>query len=126
MRTIKILLSILLVAGFVAGCSTTRTMPVGEAKYTTLGDLKTTLNGNPPKIEQAVNGAFHDMGMQVTETRADALTGKIDAKLADGRTVNTDLKSTGANTTDVTIRVGTLGDKDISYKLLNAIQKRLQ
>jgi len=93
--------------------------------YTAMGELKATLAAPLPKAYRASEAALRDLGIEVTESKADQLTGKVQGKLTDERTVNIDLRSVDANSSSVDIRVGTLGDEPFSRRILSQIEKNL-
>ena len=74
------------------------------------------------KYHEGALSVTYDAPYMVVETSKHDLTqGKIEAKRADGSRVNVNLEYKSAKQTQVTIRVGILGDKDAS----EAIEKKI-
>jgi hypothetical protein len=63
--------------------------------------------------------------MPVVSQQRDALKGTIMAKRADGSDVRVQVKYLTDRTTEVSVRVGLLGDRDASTRIHEAIQARL-
>ncbi|MDA8169241.1 MAG: DUF3568 family protein [Nitrospiraceae bacterium] len=124
-------LAVVLIAlglAFFAGCSSVKyeseTSPPNQPAYS-LGYLKVNLEKPVPDIAKATEAAYKDLGISVTNAKSDDLTGKVEGKLADGKDVTTDITSVSSKESSVSIRIGTLGDKDFSYRILDKIKKNL-
>jgi len=110
-----------------AGCPGWRRPEVtGPAPtYTALGELKATVGAPLPRAYRASEAALRDLGIEITETKSDELTGKVQGKLTDERTVNIDLRSIDKSTSSIDIKVGTLGDEPFSRRILEQIKTNL-
>jgi len=75
------------------------------------GNLQDTLARPLPAVERATRQALHDLELVGIHGRADRLKGKLKARMADGTRVTVWLKAVDFETTDIRIRVGTLGDR---------------
>jgi hypothetical protein len=89
------------------------------------GWLTDQVTTDVPRTFEAVRAAFKELNFQVTEASYDSLKGKVDGELSDGTKVYVKLKATEGGTTEIKIRVGTLGDKDASHRILRAIKRQL-
>jgi hypothetical protein len=89
------------------------------------GRLQETVPYSVPKVHQASLSGLRDLDIRTVEERRDSLTSEIRGLLADGTKVWIDAKSTGQNTTKVTIRVGLLGDKSFSLRIRDAMKRHL-
>ncbi|MDA8172954.1 MAG: DUF3568 family protein [Nitrospiraceae bacterium] len=119
---------ICLAAGFLfmSGCSVIQREPPssGIPSYS-LGDLLVMVNKPVPDVWKATVAGYKELGIELTKSKSDSLTGKVEGKLANGDIVVTDLKSVNPQRTDVSIKVGSLGNKDYSYTIWSSIQKHL-
>ncbi len=109
-----------------AGCSVVQREPPSSGIPTySLGDLLVMVNKPVPDVWKATVAGYKDLGIEITKSKSDSLTGKVEGKLANGDVVVTDLKSANPQRTDVSIKVGSLGNKDYSYTIWSSIQKHL-
>ncbi len=124
----KVIACLLLVAGLVlTGCASVQkeTPTTGGPVYNALGELKNTYNKPIQQVYAATVESMKDLGINVTQSRADQLTGTVEGKLADGRTVSIDLRSLSQNSTNVIIKVGTLGDETLSRRIMDSVSSKL-
>jgi hypothetical protein len=89
------------------------------------GKLQDTIPAPVSRVHQAVKAGLKDLKINITEDRADSLTAKVRAVLADGKKVWIDAESTSPSITKLTIRVGYLGDRAFSERILAAIKRHL-
>lgn len=110
----------------VSGCSTVQKKPQtpGIPVYS-LGSLLVMVNKPVPDIAKAAEAGYKDLGINITNSKSDSLTGVVEGKLSDGRNVVANLKSVNSQETDVSIKVGTLGEKNYSYTIWSSIEKHL-
>ena len=66
-----------------------------------------------------------NMGVGIVADKTEAFNGEIESALRGGSNVRVNLKAVSSTATEVTIRVGTFGDRDQSDMVLNAIEARL-
>lgn len=88
------------------------------------GNVESVESAELSEVHAAALGALDEMGVEITEQRADRTAGRIRAETAAGKTVRIDLEPGGVDRTKVRIRVGTMGDKDLSQAILEAMRKR--
>ena len=89
------------------------------------GRLRETLNAPLPQARKAAAGALEDLELPVLVDKADSLTGRLESRYADGKDVRIDLKAVVDTHTEVTIRVGTFGDKERAVAILHKMKNRL-
>jgi hypothetical protein len=95
----------------------------GTAYYE--GKLKGTIKATPIQVKTATEAAFKELKIKQVSSKADALSAAITGTTAAGKTatVTASLKKDGQS--EIGVRVGSFGDRDISEKIYSAIQKRL-
>jgi hypothetical protein len=97
---------------------------VGGYKYVQ-GQYETNYRHPYDQVYDATLASLQENNMPVTSTEKDVAGAKIKAKRADGTDVWLDLKKTGPETTDATIRVGRMGDENASQAIANSIATKL-
>jgi hypothetical protein len=78
-----------------------------------------------PEAFEASKAGLQDLKLPVLKARYDKIKGSLSSELADGKNVYVKLKATEGGTTEIRIRVGTLGDKDASHRILRSIKNHL-
>lgn len=124
----KALICLVIISGLLsAGCAAfvvgAGAGAVGAVWYG--GKLEDTISSPLPKVHEAMVAGLGSLKVSIEENRADSLEGVIKGKLASGDKVSVSLRSLNAGATKVTIRVGIIGDKDHSYRILRAARERL-
>lgn len=89
------------------------------------GKLEQTLSATVPQVHAAVKAGLSDLNIRIKEERHDNLISKVRGELADGTKVWIDAASASASTTTITVRVGYMGDKTLSLRILDSIKKHL-
>ncbi|HPR63514.1 MAG TPA: DUF3568 family protein [Thermoanaerobaculia bacterium] len=89
------------------------------------GQLKETVPAPLPAVHAAVKSSFIALGFHETREVADKLKGKLQAEMADGTRIYIWLKATDMDQTEVSIRVGYMGDRELSIQILKQIKSRL-
>lgn len=89
------------------------------------GELKATEEASMKKAWSATVGAVEELDFLVVNKVNDAVSGEIEAKTADSKTVKITLKRIADNLTEITIRIGTFGDESLSRYILSKIEARL-
>ncbi len=82
--------------------------------------------GTPKRVWSATLVALKQMDMRVVNTQEDATGGSIEARRADNTAVTIKEEPAGKDTTQVKIRVGTLGDKAESEAIQSRIDANLK
>jgi hypothetical protein len=89
------------------------------------GQLKDRLDAPVARVHEAARAALKDMGLSLHEDKADQLSAQVESKFADGTHVWITINADGEENSNITIRVGVLGDEGKSRAVLDAIKKRL-
>jgi outer membrane lipopolysaccharide assembly protein LptE/RlpB len=123
------LLSILILGAlllFSAGCGAV--LVGGAAAGATYayvdGQAKATYGASLNTAYSAALTALHDLSIPVVEERKTANDASIKARLS-GDTVFISLDSINESSTEITVRVGLMGNKSSSARIHNAIRERL-
>ena len=90
------------------------------------GELKATEAYSVPDVWIATEKAVDEIQLVVTDKQHDITAGKIEAYTADNKKVRIHLKRQGDNITEITIRIGTFGDEELSRFILSKIQRNLK
>ena len=102
-----------LVAGGVAGYSYVN------------GELKVTAGATMNEAYDASLSAMSDLQFTVTGKSKDALQGEVDARNSSNTAIVIKLKYVSNTATEISIRVGTFGDKTMSDMILDKIKSHL-
>ncbi len=89
------------------------------------GKLTETLDHPLPVVHTATIQALKGVQVPVEKDVSDHLTARIESRFADGKRLWIDLDSLSETSTRISIRIGLLGDKERSHRLLRAIHRHL-
>lgn len=89
------------------------------------GELEETLPVSVSRMHQAAKAGLKDLEITVLQDHSDKLRSEIKAVMADGTKVSVEGESMGNSTTKLSIRVGYIGDKNLSLRIRDAIKKHL-
>jgi len=89
------------------------------------GELETSLAGSLPHVRDAATATLHKMGNGVSTEGAGDMASTLTSYTGDGRKITIELKSLSAGVTEIHVRVGFWGDRDISQHILEDIDSRL-
>ena len=99
---------------------------VGAGTYYYIkGDLKRNYEAPMDKTWDATVKALEALKINVESKQHDALTGAINGKLADGKSLSVNLKRINESTTEVGVRIGTFGDRERSEAIHDKILSSL-
>lgn len=99
---------------------------VGAGTYYYIkGDLKRNYEAPMDKTWDATVKALEALKINVESKQHDALTGAINGKLADGKSLSVNLKRINESTTEVGVRIGTFGDRERSEAIHDKILSNL-
>jgi len=122
MRTL--VLALLLSATF-SGC-TTGSAGTGESAYVWYkGSLETVFQHPLDKVAAATRTALEKLDLVAIDSAVDGLEGKLSARMASGSKVTVKLKALDLASTNVSVRVGTFGDKAASEQIIRYIDREL-
>lgn len=112
-----------------SGCIST---PVGGGPSVTAGtysyvtrDLEVVYGIPLADVWPRALAAVESLQLQIERQQVDGLGGKIDARRTDGTRVHVALQPSGEHSTSVRVRVGDLGDRELSERLQRTIRKQL-
>ena len=109
-----------------AGCAVVAVGAAAGAAWVWVnGEIKADLPAPLPKVGEAAVAVLEDLEMVNVRRVADKLKGEVTAMMADGTRVEVRLKAEDFESTQVRIRVGTVGDKVISQQILRHLERRL-
>ena len=89
------------------------------------GELKEDIGKSLNDVYEATVEALMELELPTVEQKKDAMTAKIVSSLADGKDIKIHIKSLTDTSSKISIRIGTLGDKPMSRKILSTIHKHL-
>jgi len=89
------------------------------------GDLEVTVDSNLQRAITATNRAIDQLKFAKVSENADALVGTIVARNADDKRIEVRLEGSGNTQTKVRIRVGVLGDEELSMAIYEKIKDNL-
>lgn len=107
-----------------AGCISTSNPKTGEYTYLT-GNLVSYESATLEKAWAATQEAIKQLEFTVKSTAKDALDARLEAKQADGTDVSVKLSKASESVTEVSVRVGLLGDQERSRLIMDKIKANL-
>jgi hypothetical protein len=111
-------------AGFLymtlSGCSTDE-----PGATDTLGTYTVNVDASPDKVTDAANKACQDLKLSNINANGSKVDGKVTGLTAQGQDVSIDIKQSGEDVSQVSIRVGATGDQAISKQLVDRIKAHL-
>ncbi len=124
-RIVRIVLAAL-VAVPLSGCPAAVVAVGAGAGFVWLnGQLEETIDRALPEVQKATEAALAELDLVGIDSTADKLKADVSGRMADGTKVTVALKAVDFDSTKVSIRVGTVGDKSVSLQILRHIKKRL-
>jgi len=103
-----------------AGCQTDQPGVTNRA-----GTIKATLAAGPSAVTEAAVNVLEDMDLIIINQAATAIDGRVVARTAQDVKVRVDSEKIGQGVSEVYIRVGKLGDADLSMTILNEVKEQL-
>lgn len=124
------MLELLLVPLLLLSCSGCFALAVGGAAGAAgavyvLGRLTDEVNHDVPVVHRAAERAMKDLGLQLSENKADKLSAHMESEFSDGTNVWIDMKSLAGQRTKLVIRVGVTGDEVRARQINEAIKRYL-
>jgi len=127
MRELKYLAALLLVVMW--GCAAALVGAGGVAGVGTYsyikGELRVTYAQSYDKVVSATEKAIKDLGFTIKEESKDKLRCRIKAEMADGTGVKLAVDKESNQITQLRIKVGWWGNKNLSIQIMRAIEKRM-
>jgi Protein of unknown function (DUF3568) len=114
-------------AAFSSGCIPLVVGAAGGAAgvANVMGKLTEELSYDVPVVHRAALTAMKELGLTLSEDRADTLSVHMESEFADREHLSIDLESMRESRTRATIRVGRTGDEVRSRKILDTIKQYL-
>lgn len=109
----------------VGGCETLDTSGSGDSYSYVMGDMSATEEGTLPTAMEAARTVLESSGYRVSIFTRDDVRGSIVAEKAQGREAQMEFEQMGLERVRMKIRVGVVGDRDESRRILDAIRLRL-
>ena len=91
-----------------------------------MGTVTAKLNGAPQDVTEAARQTLEDMDLVIVSSGATGIDGKVVARSAQEVKVTVEVERAGENLSELSIRVGMLGDEDVSLSILEKIKRRLE
>lgn len=110
------------------GCETINTVASsgeGDSYAYVMGEMSATEVAQLATAMEAARTVLESGGYRVTGFTRDEVRGKIDSATAGGRTARIDFEQVSLDKVRMEIRVGTIGDRAESRRILDAIRLRL-
>ena len=127
MRELKYLAALLLVVMW--GCAAALVGAGGVAGVGTYsyikGELRVTYAQSYDKVVSATEKAIKDLGFTIKKESKDKLRCRIKAEMADGTGVKLAVDKESSQITQLRIKVGWWGNKNLSIQIMRAIEKRM-
>ena len=115
------------VIGFLAcsqvGCVSAKTP--GEEKSSVFQGTQTLMTADPVAVTTAAKSVAEELKLNIVESGATGLDGKLVARTAKNTKLTVDVKSAGENLSRVTVRAGGFGDREIQKQVLDRIRAKL-
>ncbi len=90
-----------------------------------VGTIKAVLAASPAAVTEAANEVLGAMDLIIINSTSTSIDGRIVARTAQDVKVRVDSTKIGENVSEVFIRVGRVGDADLSLTILNEIKEEL-
>ena len=89
------------------------------------GDLESTLEGSPAEVVTAAEKAFAELKIAKISAVSSELEAEVLGRTTTDKKITIISKAKGEKFSSISIRVGTIGDKDISQTILQKIKNNL-
>jgi len=89
------------------------------------GDLEALLKADPPAVAEAAEGAFKALEIAKVSAKSTGLDAEIIGRTAQDTRIMVKVVRKTEGVSEISIRVGTFGDKKLSLAVYDEIKKRL-
>ena len=89
------------------------------------GDLQTKMDASHGAVYNASLEAVDSLGFALVDHQQDSVSGEITSRTAQDRRVRIRTEEETAETTSLSIRIGTFGDEELSRRILREIEGNL-
>lgn len=128
MKNMSLYASLVAVLAAVCLCGCSSTVINGNGTTNTYiysgGTMHGTENVSLDQAWSATQSAIKDLEFTVVNQQKDALAARLTARTALDKKIEVNLKKITENLTEVRVRAGSFGDQNLSYTVVQAIQKR--
>lgn len=128
---VRLIAVLLAVGGLCAlpGCALLGLAAVGAAGATgavyVMGDLTAGIGANPDRVAEASEKALTRLKLPVVSKQVTALDAQLISRTALDKRIAIQIKRQGDRQSEISIRVGTFGDEQLSRSLLAEIERAL-
>jgi hypothetical protein len=118
----KLLMVVLAASAMViAGCKTTTQPGVTNS----FGTYETLVEASPQATTQATTEAMQDLDLIIISSQASNVNGEVIARTPDDKRVSVTITPRPDNITAVSVRAGSMGNSNLSERLINRIKAKL-
>ncbi len=127
MRSTRTMLVLALLAALAAGCVPLAIGAAGAGAGVAYarGNLESSFPVAVPEVTAATEAALRQMRMREITVIGSGIDAELTARTADDDKVTIKLDSPGEGVTNISIRIGTFGDRDKSLAIYNNIRDEL-
>jgi len=126
MRSLVLFTGVIWSFVFCGGCGTSVRNSDGElAARIKYGTLTAKMDRGIDRVYQAVQKAVSDLGLTTVMAEQDGVAAEVLARDAQGQNINIKLEAISTAKTELTMRVGMLGDKNKSRVIFRKVQDNL-
>ncbi len=104
----------------VAGCQTTESGVTNR-----VGTIKAMVDAKPAAVIEAAQDVLDEMELVIVNSESTSIDGRITARTAQDMRVRIDADKVGENVSEISIRVGKIGDTELSLTILREIKEEL-
>jgi hypothetical protein len=110
---------------FFSGCATVAVAGAAGTVAYMRGDLTASFDKTVAQLSTAIEAAGKELGLNQISATSDATTSMHTFRNAQDKKIVIKTEKKGDNVTEVSVRVGTVGDKDMSNMIMDKIKKNL-
>ena len=125
LRKIPILALVLGGLSALPACEVVRGSPSLDGTTYVLGGLEGLVRGTPKRVTEAAESVVQDEDLHVLSSAASGVDGKVVARTALDTKVEIQVERRDEETCKLSIRVGTLGDRELSRRIFEKIKAKL-
>ena len=118
--TLSLVLALGLTSIVLVGCKTDK-----DGVKSNYAQQWTMVNGDVSEATDAAEEVLGDYDLKDVEAKSTKFDGQAMAKMADGTPVNVDVRKVTSETSEVTVRVGTVGDPTMGVEIADKIKEKL-
>jgi outer membrane murein-binding lipoprotein Lpp len=108
--------AVMLSVTLLAGCQTVSKATGTQFAY---------FSADPDRVARAVDDALDSLELTTISSSATKLDGQIEARTAQGQTVEIKIKKQDSGVSKMSVKVGTLGDKTVSNAIIEGTRTKL-